>query len=169
MDGNATYDISTLQLHQETTQQYERKHNTSLSLYKLIECGIKDDNYSFVNFLIYKRLTYIKTLIAYKTKRFGFILENLDLHKDLIYGKKLTEKQYANKLIYYAKRIGGEGCFTVNIEDLIEEVYTHQDWLMMWYIYNDEKQRIIDFAIQEDEKYEESLKLKNKKFFIIQM
>ena len=168
MDGNTTYDISNIQLHHETTKLYENKHYKSLNLYELIKFGIREDNYHYVNYLIFKRLTYIKTLIELKTKRFGFLLLNIDMDKSLIYGQKLTEKQYTNKLIYYANRIEGEGSLSVNIEDLIEEAYIHQDWVMMWYLYNDEKQKIIDFARQEDEKYQESLKAKNRKFFIIQ-
>ena len=146
----------------KTTYFTKSTISTCLNLYELIKFAIKDGDYILVNFLINKRLNYISMIIDHNTKNHGFIIKELETTNIIFYGQALTDQQYTNKLIYYTKRVG------CNIEDLIEEVCNHKDWVMLQYIYTNEKQKIIDYTRQEDEAYEESLKLKNRKFFILQ-
>ena len=151
MDGNtAYYDISTIDLHLQTIQQYEFTIGKPLTLYELIELAIKDDNYTLINFLIFKRLAYIKTLIDNKTKKFNFMTVNLDMDKNVGCNIYMTDEQYYERLVHYAN-ITGNGT-EITIEDLIDEAYLEQDWIMMWYIYAHERIKIINFARKEDAK-----------------
>ena len=163
MDGKTTYFTTSItDICLNTIKRYKIIHNKPLNLYNLIKLAIKDDDYMLVDFLINRRLTYIKQIIYLNTINYGFTIKELDIEYIMFYGQTLTENQYTNKLIYYMKRAGNF------IDDLIKEICNHKDWTMLHYIYSKEKQRIIEYAKQEDEAYEESLKLKNKKFFILQ-
>ena len=169
MYDNEEYDISTSFIHEATTELYVYRHQKNLSLYDLIKLGIKDDNYNYVNYLVFKRLSYIKRLISLKSLRFDMLL-NLDIDEEFN-DIKITPKQYENKLIYYANRINEDGDLSVSIEDLIEETYLHLDWPMMYYVYKHERQNLLDFIKREDEEYCDYINNlpKNRKFFIIKM
>ena len=164
MDGTVTYYAkSTINKCLTTIQYYENIVKRPLNIYELIKFAIKNDNYMLVNFLINKRVNYIAMLIDRNTRKYGkMIITYLNIENVLYYGQALTDQQYTNKLIYYTERTG------CNIEDLIEEVSKHKDWVMLTYIYTNEKKRIIEYTRQEDTLYEESLKPKNRKFFILQ-
>ena len=55
--------------HEDTTRKYTLKYNRELTIYELIKLGIEADNYDYINYLIFKRLYLIKTIILNETKK----------------------------------------------------------------------------------------------------
>ena len=148
-------------------QENTLKYNRELTIYELIKLGIEADKYDYINYLIFKRLYLIKTIILNETKNTNFKLD-LDQYEDIV----VDDPEYESLLNYYAKTFNNNtDNNTINIEDLIKVVVSFNHWFMLYYIYFKEKDDLHTFLACEEEKYGEyQRKLqRERKFFIIQM
>ena len=153
--------------HEETTRKHTLKYNRELTIYELIKLGIEADNYDYINYLIFKRMYLIKTIILNETKNTNFKLD-LDQYEDIV----LDDPEYESLLNYYAKSFNNDADNnTINIEDLIKVVVSFNHWFMLYYIYFKERNDLSTFLYDEDEKYcEYQRKLqRERKFYIFQM
>ena len=153
--------------HEETTRKHTLKYNRELTIYELIKLGIEADNYDYINYLIFKRMHLIKTIILNETRNTNFKLE-LDQYEDIV----LDDPEYESLLNYYAKTFNNNtDNNTINIEDLIKVVVSFNHWFMLYYIYFKERNDLSTFLYDEDEKYcEYQRKLqRERKFYIFQM
>ena len=153
--------------HEDTTRKHVLKYNRELTIYELIKLGIEADNYDYINYLIFKRMHLVKTIILNETKNTDFKLD-LNQYEDI----ELDDLEYEGLLKYYAKTFNSNtDNNTINIEDLIKVVVSFNHWFMLYYIYFKERDDLTTFLYDEEEKYcEYQRKLqREKKFFIIQM
>ena len=151
MDNINGYDICKSPYYEDITHRHNVAYRKTLSLYELIKIGIENDDYHYVSYLRFRRLAYIKYIIALKTLRLNMLFDDIEQDERFI-TTKITEDEYTNKLIYYVNRVDKQRD-SIDIEDLIEEAYLHLDWPMMFYIYKHEKENIEDYILQEDAKF----------------
>ena len=153
--------------HEDTTRKHTLKYNRELTIYELIKLGIETDNYDYTNYLIFKRMYLIKTIILNETRNTNFKLD-LDQYEDIM----LDDPEYEGLLNYYAKTFNNDADNnTINIEDLIKVVVSFNHWFMLYYIYFKERNDLSTFLYDEDEKYceyQRELQI-NRKFYIIRM
>ena len=153
--------------HEDTTRKHTLKYNRELTIYELIKLGIEIDNYDYINYLIFKRMYLIKTIILNETKNTNFKLD-LNQYEDIV----LDNPEYESLLNYYAKTFNNDADNnTINIEDLIKVVVSFNHWFMFYYIYFKERNDLSTFLYDEDEKYCEYQRelQRNRKFYIIRM
>ena len=147
-------------------KHYEDMLNRELDFEELVDLSIKNEDYNLINYLINRRLGYLKDLIKAKTRQFGLIMEPINN----IFYKNYTmfEHNYTSKLLYYTKNINEDDDLSyVEAEDLIDEVGENKDIGMLWEIYMREKTNTLDYINEKINKHKESLKPNNRKFFII--
>ena len=169
MANDRKFTISECFYYEDITRRFTLYHKRELDIYELIKLGIENDNYNYVNYLIFKRLHLIEDLIRKETANTPF---KLDLKQyEEMEETDVEEVSYENLLNYYARDFNNSNDNTINIEDLISVVVSYKHWYMLYYIYFKERQDLKYFLTVEDDKYcEYQRELKrNRKFYIIQM
>ena len=167
MANDREFTISECFYYEDTTRKYTLKYNRELTIYELIKLGIENDDYNYIDYLIFKRLRLLKNLIINETKNTNFILD-LNQYENI----KIDNLEYENLLNYYAKTFNNDtNNNTINIDDLIRVVVSYNNWFMLYYIYFKERDDLHTFLVDEDEKYcDYQRKLqRDRKFYIIQM
>ena len=146
--------------------KYEELLKRELDFEELVDLTIKNEDYNLLNYIINRRLNYLKYLITAKTKYFGLILEPIDNKQNKNY--TMFEEQYTNSLLHHTKNINTDNDLGyVYVEDLIDEVGESKDIGLLWEIYIREKDNVIDYINEKITEHKESLRAKNRKFFII--
>ena len=151
MDGYTTYyDKCTTIKHEDTLHLYNTLFKQQLNLQQHIKLALHQDNYNLVNYLISKRVAYLKNLIDKKTAKYGFILIYfVEGDERPCFGQQM----YELRLIYYNKLASITQNVDVNcvkVEYVIDKIAEEEDWEMLWSLYVNEKTKIINFAKQED-------------------
>ena len=149
MANDREFTISECFYYEDTTRKYTLKYNRELTIYELIKLGIENDDYNYIDYLIFKRLRLLKNLIINETKNTNFILD-LNQYENI----KIDNLEYENLLNYYAKTFNNDtNNNTINIDDLIRVVVSYNHWFMLYYIYFKERDDLHTFLVDEDEKY----------------
>ena len=146
--------------------KYEELLKRELDFEELVDLAIKNEDYKLLNYLINRRLGYLNHLITTKTKHFGLIMEPINHIQCKNY--TMFDQQYTDKLLYHTKNIKEDDDLSfVEAEDLIDEVGESKDIGLLWEIYMREKTNTLDYINEKISKHKESIKPKNRKFFII--
>ena len=167
MANDREFTISECFYYEDTTRKYTLKYNRELTIYELIKLGIENNDYNYIDYLIFKRLRLLKNIIINETKNTSFILD-LNQYENI----EIDNLEYENLLNYYAKTFNSNtNNNTINIDDLIRVVVSYNHWFMIYYIYFKERDDLHTFLVDEDEKYcEYQRKLqRDRKFYILQM
>ena len=162
-----TYSLSECFYYEGITRQYTLKEGEELSVQNLITLAIKDDNFDYAKFLIFKRLHLIKDIITQKTENTGFTFDT-NKNQDIKENLPDYEDYYERWLGFYAYNFNRGLCDIIRIDDLIEEIARNKHWDVLYYIYFKEDYDLYDFLVREEEKFNEyKEKEKNRTFFII--
>ena len=169
MANDRKFTISECFHYEDITRRFILYHKRDLNIYELIKLGIENDNYNYIDYLIFKRLYLSEDLIRKETANTQFKLD-LNQYEDME-NTEIDETCYENLLNYYARTFNNNNNNTINIEDLIKTVIYYNHWYMLYYIYFKERDDLRTFLAQEDEKYCEYQRelQRNKKFYIIRM
>ena len=151
MECNTENAINNAFYHENTTKHYETQYNKPLNLYELIRNGIKDDNYHYINYLIFKRLNYLENTVNKHTKKHGIKID-FNYFNDANVFFIYTEEHYCNLLNSYTRSFAGYSAYGIDIENLIKETIKYKDWDMLISIYFREKMELLEFIAKEDRK-----------------
>ena len=170
MGSHKKFTISECFYYEDTTRKYTLHHKRELNIYELIKIGIEEDNYNYIDYLIFKRLHLIEDLIKKETQNEPNFKLDLDQYEEME-DTFIDNDKYEDLLNYYARVFNNSESNAINIEDLIKTVVSFSHWHMLYYIYFKERDDLKTFVSREDEKYcEYQRELKrNRKFYIIRM
>ena len=154
MDGYTTYyPTSTTIMYEYMLHQYNTDFKQPLNLPQHIQLAIHKDNYNLVDYLINKRLLYLRKIIDNATMNYGFkiwkFIQNdiFFCHNDTTYDILLTH--YTQK----ACLLHGMSPLTVPVKFVIDVIVYDENWLMLASLYEKEKINIINYAKKVDEAY----------------
>ena len=169
MTTDRKFTISECFYYEDITRRFTLYHKRELNIYELIKLGIENDNYNYIDYLIFKRLHLIEDLIKKETQNTEFKLD-LTQYEDME-NTDIDELTFENLLNYYAKTHNNNESNEINIEDLIKTVVYFKHWYMLYYIYFKERDDLHLYKVKEDEKYCEYQRelQRNRKFYIIRM
>ena len=150
MECNVIQAINNAFHHENTTNHYKTQYSKPLNLYELIRYGIKDDDYHYINYLIFKRLNYLKNTISEHTEKHSIKIDftYFDDTEVFVY----NEEHYCNLLNFYTRNFAGYDAYSIDIENLIKEATKYRDWDMLISIYFREKMELLEFIAEEDRK-----------------
>ena len=155
-----TYNLTECFYHEGITRQYTLRENKELSIYELITFAIEDDNFNYIDFLIFKRLHMIKDLITQNTG-LQFDINNAPDLED-------CEDYYEKWLSFYTHDFNRGLCSIIRIENLIEHIVKNKHWDVLYYIYSKEERELNCFVLDKEEEInEQKQKEKMRTFFII--
>ena len=137
MTTDRKFTISECFYYEDITRRFTLYHKRDLNIYELIKLGIENDNYNYIDYLIFKRLHLIEDLIRKETANTQFKLD-LNQYEDME-NTEIDETCYENLLNYYARTFNNSNNNTINIEDLIKTVIYYNHWYMLYYIYFKER------------------------------
>ena len=145
--------ISMQHCYELITQRHILNHGKALNLYELIRLGIKEDDYHYINYLMVRRLTYMKNTILKHTLQHGVII-NLSNYR-LFWKQLLTEEQYSYYLSFFAKESSNfEEEYSIDFETLVKTAAKYKQWEVICYAYYIEKKELFNFITEEDRKHE---------------
>ena len=146
--------------HEATTTRYTLTNGKELSVYDLITLAIKDDNYDYIHYLIFKQSHILKELIKQKTrfKDFTFTFTP-DINPYNV--RWLEQENYYEGWINYYKQ-GND----ISIEDLVERIVKNKHWDILYYIYYREDSKLEDFMVNKEQELNEPIQ-QIKAFYII--
>ena len=156
--------------YEDITRQYMLNEGYEMDVMDLITAAMEDDrNFGYVNYLIFKRLHYLKYLINLSMNDYGLAFDPNNI-KDPKYYLELYEEYYDGCSQYYINCLSKiKGNLALDIEDVVKFIGDNKQWNLLIYMFLREEKDLRDFVDEKVERLvERKNSLKDRKFFILQ-